>query len=67
METYAEQSDDGHVFVGPKGAKLRRANFTRVWAAALKNAKLSGFHFHDPRRTGNTLGSNRAVSLGMGY
>ncbi|MEV6038272.1 hypothetical protein AB0L65_44485 [Nonomuraea sp. NPDC052116] len=24
METYAEQGEHGHVFVGPKGAKLRR-------------------------------------------
>ncbi|MGW4409325.1 hypothetical protein ACWEJ6_35215 [Nonomuraea sp. NPDC004702] len=27
METYAEQSDDGHVFVGPKGAKLSGCHF----------------------------------------
>lgn len=63
METYAEQSDDGHVFVGPKGAKLRRANFTRVWAAALKNAKLSGFHFHDLRHTRNTLAAQSGATL----
>ncbi|MFI6921969.1 tyrosine-type recombinase/integrase [Nonomuraea spiralis] len=63
METYAERSDDGHVFVGPKGAKLRRANFTRVWAAALKNAKLSGFHFHDLRHTGNTLAAQSGATL----
>ncbi|MEV0349498.1 hypothetical protein AB0H88_27305 [Nonomuraea sp. NPDC050680] len=28
METYAEKGEHGHVFVGPKGAKLPRANFT---------------------------------------
>ncbi|TDC04057.1 site-specific integrase [Nonomuraea longispora] len=49
METYAEKGEHGHVFVGPKGAKLRRANFARVWAAALKKAELGGFHFHDLR------------------
>ncbi|MFG6200843.1 tyrosine-type recombinase/integrase [Nonomuraea sp. JJY05] len=63
METYAEQGEHGHVFVGPKGAKLRRANFTRVWAAALKKAKLGGFHFHDLRHTGNTLAAQSGATL----
>ncbi|GES10128.1 hypothetical protein Amac_037250 [Acrocarpospora macrocephala] len=35
------------MFIGPKGAQLRRANFTRTWSKALTQAKLSGFHFHD--------------------
>ncbi|MEU4542225.1 hypothetical protein [Nonomuraea dietziae] len=43
MEKYAEEGEFGHVFVGSNCAKLRRANFTRVWAAALKKAGLSGF------------------------
>jgi hypothetical protein len=30
-EPYARKGEHGHVFVGPKGAKLRRENFTRVW------------------------------------
>uniref|UniRef100_A0A1V0AAB8 Tyr recombinase domain-containing protein n=1 Tax=[Actinomadura] parvosata subsp. kistnae TaxID=1909395 RepID=A0A1V0AAB8_9ACTN len=63
METYAEKGEHGHVFVGPKGAKLRRANFTRVWAAALKKAQLSGFHFHDLRHTGNTLAAQSGATL----
>ncbi|MFC5831213.1 tyrosine-type recombinase/integrase [Nonomuraea insulae] len=63
METYAEKGEHGHVFVGPKGAKLRRANFTRVWAAALKKAKLGGFHFHDLRHTGNTLAAQSGATL----
>lgn len=63
METYAEQSGDGHVFVGPKGARLRRANFTRAWTAALKKAGLSGFHFHDLRHTGNTLAAQSGATL----
>lgn len=63
METYAEKGEHGHVFVGPKGAKLRRSNFTRVWAAALKKAKLSGFHFHDLRHTGNTLAAQSGATL----
>ncbi|MBB6350218.1 integrase [Nonomuraea muscovyensis] len=63
VETYAEQTGDGHVFVGPKGARLRRANFTRVWTAALKKAGLSGFHFHDLRHTGNTLAAQSGATL----
>ncbi|MBB5776777.1 tyrosine-type recombinase/integrase [Nonomuraea jabiensis] len=63
METYAEKGEHGHVFVGPKGAQLRRANFTRVWAAALKKAKLGGFHFHDLRHTGNTLAARSGATL----
>ncbi|MEV4105535.1 site-specific integrase [Nonomuraea sp. NPDC049649] len=63
MESYAEKGEHGHVFVGPKGAKLRRANFSRVWAAALKKAKLSGFHFHDLRHTGNTLAAQSGATL----
>ncbi|WP_217708827.1 tyrosine-type recombinase/integrase [Nonomuraea rhodomycinica] len=63
METYAEQTGDGHVFVGPKGARLRRANFTRVWTAALRKAGLSGFHFHDLRHTGNTLAAQSGATL----
>ncbi|MEV4216655.1 tyrosine-type recombinase/integrase [Nonomuraea sp. NPDC049725] len=45
------------------GAELRRADFTRVWAAALKKAKLSGFHFHDLRHTGNTFAAQSGATL----
>lgn len=46
------------VFVGPKGAPLRRNNFHRTvrWAEVTKAVGLpDGFHFHDLRHTGNTL------------
>ncbi|MEV4059513.1 tyrosine-type recombinase/integrase [Nonomuraea dietziae] len=42
---------------------MQRANFTRVWAAALKKAGLSGFHFHDLRHTGNDLAARSGASL----
>ncbi|MEU4572188.1 tyrosine-type recombinase/integrase [Nonomuraea sp. NPDC023979] len=45
------------------GAGLRRANFTRAWAAALKKAELSGFHFHDLRHTGNTFAAQSGATL----
>ncbi|MFI6502028.1 tyrosine-type recombinase/integrase [Nonomuraea typhae] len=63
LEKYAEPGEDGHVFIGPKGAKLRRATFTRPWSAALKKAELSGFHFHDLRHTGNDLAARSGASL----
>ncbi|GGO28938.1 putative prophage phiRv2 integrase [Microbispora rosea subsp. aerata] len=63
LETYAEAGDEGFVFVGPKGAQLRRANFTRIWSRALKGAQLSGFHFHDLRHTGNTFAAQSGATL----
>jgi len=50
-------------FTGPKGAQLRRSNFTRQWNTALKTAGLIGIHFHDLRHTGNTLASEAGASL----
>ncbi|WP_285702745.1 site-specific integrase [Microtetraspora sp. NBRC 16547] len=63
LNSYAEKGDEGLVFIGPKGAQLRRANFTRTWNRALKDAKLGGFHFHDLRHTGNTFASQSGATL----
>jgi integrase len=51
------------VFVGPKGAQLRRSNFSRQWTQATAVAGLSGFHFHDLRHTGNTLAGEAGATL----
>jgi integrase len=51
------------VFTGPKGAQLRRSNFTRPWKKATDAAGLSGFHFHDLRHTGNTLAGEAGATL----
>jgi integrase-like protein len=51
------------VFIGPKGAQLRRSNFTRIWRSALDAAGLVGIHFHDLRHTGNTLAAEAGASL----
>jgi integrase len=40
-------ADDQLVFTGPKGAQLRRSNFTRQWRKALEAAGLTDIHFHD--------------------
>jgi integrase len=53
------------VFVGPKGAPLRRNNFDRSvrWADCVAAAGLpEGFHFHDLRHTGNTLAAASGAS-----
>jgi len=50
------------VFTGPKGAPLRRGNFTRAWRQATASSGLVNIHFHDLRHTGNTL----AVLRGWG-
>ncbi|MFG1861910.1 tyrosine-type recombinase/integrase [Microbispora bryophytorum] len=63
LNTYAGEGDEGLVFVGPKSAQLRRANFTRTWSKAVTAANLSGFHFHDLRHTGNTFASQPRPTL----
>jgi integrase len=51
------------VFTGPKGAQLRRSNFSRAWSRATSSAGLSAIHFHDLRHTGNTLAGEEGASL----
>jgi integrase len=51
------------VFTGPKGAQLRRSNFSRAWNKAAAAAGLDGFHFHDLRHTGNTLAGEAGATL----
>ncbi|MFC6075822.1 tyrosine-type recombinase/integrase [Microbispora bryophytorum] len=63
LNTYAGEGDEGLVFVGPKGAQLRRANFTRTWSKAITAAKLTGFHFHDLRHRGITFASQSGATL----
>jgi integrase len=43
------------VFIGAKGAPLRRSNFRPIWAKACTAAGVPGLHFHDLRHTGGTL------------
>jgi len=51
------------IFTGPKGAQLRRSNFSRAWNKATTAAGLASFHFHDLRHTGNTLGGEAGATL----
>jgi integrase len=51
------------VFTGPKGAPLRRGNFSRAWNKAAEAAGLSDFHFHDQRHTGDAMAGAEDASL----
>jgi integrase len=63
LATFTGPGSTALVFTGPKGAQLRRSNFSRQWNAATEKAGLSGFHFHDLRHTGNTLANDEGASL----
>jgi integrase len=63
LERFAEPGDDGLVFVGPLGGRLRRSNLRHIWLVALADAGLSGVHLHDLRHTGNTMAAATGASL----
>ncbi|MEU6411029.1 site-specific integrase, partial [Microbispora sp. NPDC046933] len=63
LQRFSEQAPDGLVFVGEKGAQLRRSNFTKVWAKALTKSGVPKIHIHDLRHTGNTLAAATGVTL----
>ncbi len=64
MEWFSERSPAGLVFVGPKGGKLLRRNFRRLWRKALDAAELADqdVHFHDLRHTGNQLAATTGAT-----
>jgi integrase len=64
--------EDGAVFTNTRGGWLRKPNFYRAFARALKRADLEGVRFHDVRHTTATLlllgGVNiKAVSARLGH
>ncbi|MEV4249147.1 site-specific integrase [Streptosporangium canum] len=63
LQRFSESEPDGLVFVGEKGAQLRRSNFTKVWAKAINKAGIPKIHIHDLRHTGNTLAAMTGASL----
>lgn len=63
LDGYSEAGLTGLVFIGAKGGRLRRANFRKVWLAAVRRAGMpDGFRFHDLRHTGNTLAATTGAS-----
>ena len=63
LERFAEPGERGLVFVGPKGAPLRRSNFRPIWNKARSKAGAPDLHFHDLRHTGGTLAAATGASL----
>ncbi len=64
LAKFAESGPTGRVFVGPKGASLRRTNFQTTWVRARDAAGLpAGFRFHDLRHTGNTWAAGSGANL----
>ena len=63
LERFAEPGEGGLVFVGPKGAPLRRSNFRPIWNAARIKAGAPELHFHDLRHVGGTLAAATGASL----
>lgn len=63
LEKYVAEGPNGLVFIGPKGAQLRRANFSRIWRKATEKARITSIHFHDLRHTGNTFAAQSGATL----
>jgi integrase len=57
LAEYAEPGEDGRVFIGPMGGRLRRQNFRKIWIKALATSGVRPVHFHDLRPI--TAGSSR--------
>lgn len=73
LDTYVDEDPDALVFVGPKGAPLRRTGFHRCWwAPANRRAGLEGLKVHELRHTFVALwvdaGENlKSVSVRAGH
>ena len=63
LDRFAQPGERGLVFVGPKGAPLRRSNFRPIWAKACAAADVPDLHFHDLRHTGGTLAAATGATL----
>jgi integrase len=63
LERFAQPGNDGLVFIGPQGGRLRRSTFRRTWTKARAAIGLPELHFHDLRHTGNTMAAGQGASL----
>ncbi len=64
LRRFAEPGPKGRVFVGAKGATMRRGNFQSMWRQAVEAAGMpEGFRFHDLRHTGNTWAAASGANL----
>jgi integrase len=63
LAEYADPGASGRVFVGPKGGKLRRQNFRKIWLKALAKSGVQPVHFHDLRHTGNQFAADEGATI----
>jgi integrase len=63
LERFAQPGDDGLVFIGPKGGRLRWSAFRRTWTRAREAIGQPDLQFHDLRHTGNTMAAGQGASL----
>jgi integrase len=63
LTLFASPEPGGHLFLGERGALLRRTTFTKIWNQARIKVELPDVHFHDLRHTGNTLAATTGASL----
>jgi integrase len=63
LRVFAEDGDEGRVFIGPKGATPLRSNFQKFWRSATDKAGVSKeLHLHDLRHTGATYAAATGAS-----
>jgi integrase len=72
LDRYVGPDDDALVFIGAKGARLRRANWSTMWREATRAVGVEGLRLHDLRHTCNTLtaatgASTRELMHRMGH
>ena len=67
LECFAQAGDDGLVFVGPFGGRLRRSNFRDLWIKARDGVGLPGLHLHDLRHTGTRWLRRPGRAFGSGW
>ena len=63
LDRFVQPGKRGLVFIGPKGAPLRRSNFRPIWHTACAAAGASELHFHDLRHTGGTLAAVSGATI----
>jgi integrase len=72
LNRFVGPGDDALVFLGAKGARLRRPNWSTLWRDATKKVGVEGLRLHDLRHTCNTLtaatgASTRELMHRMGH
>jgi integrase len=62
LERYVALGAEARVFVGPKGATPRRANFAPLWSSARAKIGRPDLHLHDLRHYANVTAASAGAS-----